>query len=314
MTRTEAPSNTARTVLVTGAGGFVCSQVALDLAQAGFDVVATDQSFDAPTAARLANLRRIEAPLASALAKDTSLRPFAVVHGAAITADPASIGLSAAGHLRCNMDMLTHCLDWAQDAGAARFVFLSSTGVFSADDGDQPLSELSDASARGPYAAAKKAGEIVTQAAADARFATLSLRLGNLFGPHETPRPTRPQVSLLAQMVSTARAGLIRLESPGNRRDWTWLPDIGRATATLLDDVPRAATPVLHCGNTLACSDLELATAICSHFPTARIEVDAKPGRIKGPMASAVTSALTGFDWTPLPSALSVLLSGGVAA
>lgn len=314
MTLATAPSGELRTVLVTGAGGFVGSQIALDLAKAGFDVVATDQSFDPPTTARLAHLPRIEAPLAMALVGISALRPFAVVHGAAITANPASLGLTPAGHLRRNMDMLTHCLDWAKAAGAARFVFLSSTGVFAPDDGDQPLTELSPATAQGPYSAAKKAGEIVTWGAADAGFATQSLRLGNLFGAHEAPRPTRPFVGLLARMISAANAGLIRLESPDTRRDWTWLPDIGRAIVTLFDDLPTLATAVLHCGNTQAWSDLDLAKAICAHFPNARIEVDVKPGPTKGPMGSAVTSALTGFTWTPLPTALSVLLSPRVAA
>lgn len=314
MTRTSAPSGPVRTVLVTGAGGFVGSQIALDLARAGFDVVATDQTFDALTKARLANLRRIEAPLTKALPDIAGLHPFAVVHGAAITAGPASLGISAAAHLRLNMDMLTLCLDWARSEGASRFVFLSSTGVFAPEDGDHSLTEQSPASARGPYSAAKKAGEIVTQGAAEDGFATISLRLGNLFGPHEAPRPTRPFVGLLARMVAGGQAGVIPVENPGARRDWTWLPDIGRAIAALLDDFPSPDTPVLHCGNTHAISDLDLAHAIVAHFPRARIAVEDGSARSKAPMGRAVTSALTAFDWTPLPKALAEMLAERAAA
>ena len=314
MTRTSAPSGPVRTVLVTGAGGFVGSQIALDLARAGFDVVATDQTFDTPTLARLANLHRIEAPLAKALPDIAGLHPHAVVHGAAITAGPVSLGISAAAHLRLNMDMLTLCLDWARSKGASNFVFLSSTGVFAPEDGDHSLTEQSPTSARGPYSAAKKAGEIVTQGAAENGFATLSLRLGNLFGPHEAQRPTRPFVGLLARMVAGALSGVIPVESPGVVRDWTWLPDIGRAIAALLDDFPSGDTPILHCGNTQAISDLDLAKAIAAHFPGARIAVADGSAQSKAPMGRAVTSVLTTFDWTPVPQALAEMLAEKGAA
>ena len=314
MTQTPAPSGTVRTVLVTGAGGFIGSQIALELARAGFDVAATDQTFDTPTSARLANLRRIEASLDIALPDIAGLHPFAVVHGAAITAAPVSLGMSAARHLRRNMDMLTLCLDWARHDGASRFLFLSSTGVFCPEDGDLSLTEQSPASARGPYSAAKKAGEIVTQGAAEDGFATISLRLGNLFGPHEAPRLTRPFIGLMARMVAGARAGVIPVESPDVMRDWTWLPDIGRAIAALLDDFPPGDTPILHCGNTQAWSDLDLAKAIAGHFPDARIAIAEGSAQSKAPMGRAVTSVLTTFDWTPLPQALAEMLAERVAA
>ena len=305
-----------RKVLVTGAGGFVGSQVALGLAQAGYEVVVTDQAFDAATRARLSDLRRVEAPLPTALAQLSDLEPFAVIHGAALTAGPAEAGLSSAAHVRVNVDLLTGCLVWARSQGAARFFFLSSTGVFGPQDGSDRVTELSPATGDGPYASAKRAGEIVTKGAAEPGFSTLSLRLGNLFGLHEVPRPSRPFVSRLMQMVREANAGTIRLTSPQARREWTWLPDIGRAAVALLNEFPSAETPILHCGNTVAWSDLELAQAVVGFFPDARIEMDAPyaPAATKAPMGSAVSSVLSDFAWTPLTRGLADLFSERAAA
>ena len=314
MTSPSSRPSHKRTILVTGAGGFVCSQVALDLAESGFEVVVTDQVFDDATLFRLSGFRRVEAPLATALAQLADLKPFSVVHGAAITADPAETGLTSAGHVRANVDLLTLCLDWARTREATRFVFLSSTGVFAAQDGSDRLTELTAATGAGPYAAAKRAGEIITQGAAEPGFATLSIRLGNLFGPHEVPRPTRPFVSLLRRMVREARAGTIRLTNPQARREWTWAPDLGRALAALLHDFPSAQTPVLHCGNTKAWTDFALAEAIVGLLPGTRIEVEADPAPTKAPMGSAVRSALTDFAWTPLDRALAALLAERSAA
>ncbi|MBI1416815.1 MAG: NAD-dependent epimerase/dehydratase family protein [Limimaricola sp.] len=301
---------TARLVVVTGAGGFVCSQISVELAAAGFDVIAVDRTFDDDAASRLGAIRRVTGTLPEALETLNAARPFAVIHGAAITAGPATLGISAAAHVRTNMDLLTGCLAWARHAGAARFVFLSSTGVFCADDGAGTLTEFSPATARGPYSAAKKAGEIVTQGAADASFATLSLRLGNMFGPREAPRPSRPGLGLVARMIAAAKAeGLIRVETPQARRDWTWLPDIGRALAGLLITFPGDLVDVLHCGSTEVLSDLDLAQAIAAVVPGTRVEVAPGPWpAAKGPMGSAITSALNGFHWTPVRAALAGLL------
>ena len=54
-------------ILVTGAGGFVCSEVALALHRAGHEVVAVDRIFDAATSVRLKNIHKIEGELAPIL-------------------------------------------------------------------------------------------------------------------------------------------------------------------------------------------------------------------------------------------------------
>ena len=130
-------------------------------------------------------------------------RPAAVIHGAAITTEPEAAGLSRAAHIRANVEMTAMALDAARGAGAARFAFLSSMGVFAPNDGPAAGGRLTEAavpSAGCPYAAAKRAGEAMTAAAAEPGFETLSLRLGNVLGTYEARRATRAHLSLAGRM------------------------------------------------------------------------------------------------------------------
>jgi UDP-glucose 4-epimerase len=294
-------------IVVTGAGGFVGSAIAAALAGAGHLVLATDLAFDTPTRVRLAGVTLVEAPLPQAFG-EISGGADAVVHGAAITAAPETFGLSPAGHVRANTDLLTAALDGARGQGAARFVFLSSSGVFGSVPG--PIDETSPVTATDPYSAAKRAGEILLQGAAEPCFAPLSLRLGPVFGPHEAARATRPNLSLVARMIAAARAGgEIPVATPDAARDWSYLPDIARAVALLLAH-PGALPPLLHVTSGQIVTDLALAQAIAAALPGTRVTPGASVAhQPKAAMVSRVPSPLTGFGWTPLDAALRAMLA-----
>lgn len=305
---------TAAPVLVTGAGGFVCSEVALALRRAGHDVVATDQMFDAATATRLAGLAMVEGDLGSVL---PGLGPCsAVVHGAAITASPDRLGISRAAHIRRNMDLLTMTLEFAQGpGGAARFVFISSMGVFEASDLPAPHGRFTEATrptAACTYCAAKQAGEVLTASAAADGFATLSLRLGNIFGPHEAVRDTRQTLCLISRMIQEAKAtGVITVETPDALREWSWLPDLADGIGHVLTAPWHA--PLLHAGSPPVIGDLDLARAIADRIPATLRLVDPPRAVIRPPMASDVPGALQTVQWTAIETALDVMMPLEVA-
>lgn len=302
-------------ILVTGAGGFVGSAVAEALLAAGHPVLATDLAFDAPARARLHGARLVEAPLAQALADLSGTAPAAVVHAAAITADPAGVGLTPAAHLQANVGLVLEALGWARGQGARRFVFLSSSGVFGAAHGGAPVDEAAAPCATDPYSAAKRAGEILLAGAAEPDFQTAALRLGPVYGPHEAVRPTRPRLSPVARMIDAARtSGEIVLATPEACRDWTFLPDIARAIAALL--AAPAPLPVLaHLTSGAVVSDIALAEAIARLIPGTTVR--AAPDPAAPPPRPAMVSthpAMAGLDWTPLAEGLSRLLPATVQA
>ncbi|MFK7942026.1 MAG: NAD-dependent epimerase/dehydratase family protein [Paracoccaceae bacterium] len=299
-------------ILVTGAGGFVCSEIALALARTGADVVAVDQHFDTETTRRFADVRRIEGGLLQVLDGELG-RISAVVHGAAITASPERLGISRAAHIRRNMDMLTATLEGAKEAGAQQFLFLSSMGVF--EPSDQPhdgrFTEATQPTADCTYCAAKHAGELLTASAADGGFTTLSLRLGNIFGPHEAIRETRQHLCLVARMIAEAReTHVITVHTPEAQREWSWLPDLANAVVRLMDEgLPRDGLRIWHAGSPPVIGDLAVARLIADRMPGTTIRLAARPhADIRPPMASDVASVFSGVEWTGMTVALDQLL------
>lgn len=300
---------TSAPILVTGAGGFVCSEVALVLHRAGHDVVAVDQTFDAATLVRLKGITLVEGALADSL---SGLGPCSsVIHGAAITASPERLGITRAAHIRRNMDLLTATLDFARAAGASQFLFISSMGVFEPDDAPTPngrFTEATEPTATCTYCAAKHAGELLTRSAAEEGFATLSLRLGNIFGPHEAVRETRQNLCLVSRMLTEARdSGVITAQTPDAMREWSWLPDLAVAIAGLLD--APWDTPMIHAGTPPVIGDLALARAIADRVPGTTIRLANPPHTaIRPPMASDHASVFDHVQWTDMEAALDIMM------
>lgn len=289
-------------IVITGAGGFVCSAMARALADAGHAVVAIDRSFDAEARAALRGIETIEADLLSGGALLEGLAAGAIIHGAAITADPAEAGLTPARHLAANTGLLTAMLGWAQRAGADRFLFLSSTGIFTGADaqGAARLTEDLPATSHSPYAAAKRAGEILVRAAHTAEFATLSLRLGNIFGPGERARPSRPGLSLPHRLRAEAAKGPVRSGDARAEREWIWLPDLARNMPALLATMPDLDAGVLHPGTPPVLADREMARLVTGQDVALPEGVEAP----RPPMASTRRSPFDAVAWTPVADGL----------
>ncbi|SDX59964.1 NAD-dependent epimerase/dehydratase family protein [Roseicitreum antarcticum] len=305
-------------ILVTGAGGFVCSEIVCALRRAGHQVVATDRSFDAATRARLHDEHLIEAPLEEALASIGRLQ--AVIHGAALTADPQALGLTAAEHLRRNIGMAASTLATAREQGAARALFLSSMGVFAPHDGPVTAGRVTEATVPTgaiPYAAAKRAGEILTAAAADTQMDTLSLRLGNIAGPHEAIRDSRQHLSLIGRMIAQARAtGQITLNGPEGLREWAWLPDLADAVVELLH-APWAGARVLHAGTPPVIGQRALADAIAVRMPGVRVvepsdQTCGAARALRPPMGSDHDGPMRSVNWTAPDTILDRLIAAKV--
>ena len=294
-------------VLITGAGGFVGSHLAMGFAALGVQVTALDRGFDATTRARLSGIRLVEADLA---APDADIpdpgRGCTILHAAALTTGPAALGMSEAEHITANMVPLLAMLRHAGRVRAGSFVFLSSSGVFSAADGSPDLCDTDTPTALGPYSAAKRAGEVLVPSALAEGIRPYCLRLGYLYGPHEVSRPTRQRVSLMQDWAGRAERGeVIEIAHPAPRRDWTFVPDLAPAIARLLQG-PGEPTPRHLCAPGPA-SDAEVLTLLRGHYPRLAVrQVPAAP--IKPPMRPSALSALDGFGWTDLASGLAQVL------
>ncbi len=308
------------TVLLTGAGGFVVRHVAAALAERGARVLLVDKWFDPDV---VAAWRSRDAALlncdAEALARHVDEPVDAVVHGAAVTAEPAELGWSPEAYLQAELDAALAVWRWADAAGVGRRVFISSAGVFAGDEADE-LDEMVAPRPRGHYGLAKYLIERVVSALRefDGRDAC-SLRLGDVFGPAERARTTRPRVSLLQSMLDAARqGGTVHAHVPSAARAWSYAPDIGAALHTLLQ-APRLRHGLYHLASPERFDEQGLATELVALVPGARLQtIAADPAQVRARGLFATPRFDAEFPrhrWTPFRSALeAVVAQAGVTA
>ena len=290
--------------VVTGAGGFVGRHIVEALLASGWRVLALDRAFDD-------GLVEVWAAFGDALtlrAGDASRLPevpaTALVHAAALTANPEELGLSPEDHLRANLEPALRALEWAAARGA-RTILISSSAVFRASP-PGPLEETVPPTPLGLYTVAKAATEsLVETLHTEYRRDTAAVRLSSIYGPGELPRPSRPRLSpagrLLAQAMET---GVIRVYRDDPPRDWTYAPDVGRAIAALLA-APRLNHALYNVASGQLRTPLQIAEAIASVLPGVRVEVldgadpALPPLTRRGVLTNQRLQADTGFaDWT----------------
>ena len=294
---------TTRTVLVTGAGGFVGSSLVDGFAALGLDVVAFDEDFDEPPGPPV---RCVVGALGEALLGGLPAADV-VVHAAWVTTSPEALGVTRQEYLALNLDPLRDLLHWSRSHATRAFVFLSSSGVFAPTDGAETLTDADEPTSTSAYAEAKREGERLTWAlgSEDGGPPPLVVRLGYLYGPGERARPTRTRRSLVAEWMAAAAAGRplsVRADDPA--RDWTFAGDLAAALLRVVDAGPFAG-PV-HLGAPASYRDSDVASLIAGRFPgsavtTATATAD---GTVKPPMAPSDIGGLRDFAWTDLPTGL----------
>ncbi|RNE67048.1 NAD-dependent epimerase/dehydratase family protein [Cryobacterium tepidiphilum] len=211
-------------VLVTGASGFLGRAVATAVVAAGHEVV-TFQRRPSGVPGTEDRLGSLTDPAAVARAAD---RMDAVIHLAAkvsLAGDPADFDTVNVGGTR-------RLLDTATDAGASRFVYVSSPSVAHAGAsivgaGAEPADP---ARARGHYARTKAEAELLVLAADSPAMRVVAVR------PHLVWGPGDPQ--LVARIVDRARAGRLPLVGRGAALiDSTYVDNAASAVVAALERV-----------------------------------------------------------------------------
>jgi UDP-glucose 4-epimerase len=211
------------------------------------------------------------------------------------------------------MRPLLAVLDHVARTRPEAFVFLSSSGVFAPGDGRETLGDTDSPTSDSPYAAAKRAGEWLVPAALAGAAAIHVVRLGHVYGPHETSRPSRVRVSLVAQWVAAARGGRplhVRADNPA--REWTLSDDLAPALARLVSG-PAAGRPV-HVCSPYVMTDAAMAALVASHFAGSTCEGMPAPSPAKPPMRPSELASLHDFAWTTPSAGIARLASVDVHA
>jgi UDP-glucuronate 4-epimerase len=245
-------------VLLTGAAGFIGSHLAERLLGDGHEVIGYD-SFDSflyPAAVKEDNaallagrpgFRLVRADLldAAALRRETAGCDL-VVHLAALAGVRPSIA-EPPRYARVNVEGTTNVLEACRHAGVRRVVVASSSSVYGARPGatvgfreDDPC--LSPAS---PYAASKRAGELLASTYRDLfGIGISSLRFFTVYGPRQ-----RPEMAIHAFAKKIAAGRPVTLYGDGtSARDYTFIDDIIDGTYAACRAVEPGALEIYNLG------------------------------------------------------------------
>src|SRR6266700_606811 len=237
-----------KTVLVTGAAGFIGFHVAQRLLSEGSKVVGLDSVNDyydpALKQARLDVLRRnadfsfVKLDLADRTATQSLFEQHrfpAVVHLAAQAGVRYSVEHPHA-YVDANIEGFLNVLEGCRHNACQHLVFASSSSVYGAntqlpfavsDNVDHPISL---------YAASKQANELMAHAYSHLYgIPTTGLRFFTVYGPWG-----RPDMAMFIFARAILAGKPIRLFNHGKmRRDFTYVDDVSKAIVRLLDHPPK---------------------------------------------------------------------------
>jgi UDP-N-acetylglucosamine 4-epimerase len=206
----------ARTWLVTGAAGFIGSNLVERLLRGGHRVVGLDnfatghrrnldevqKAVGADAAARFrlveGDVRELDACRRACQGVDV------VLHQAALGSVPRSLKDPLTSH-QVNVDGTLHVFLAARDAGVKRVVYASSSSVYG-DHPALPKVEEQIGKALSPYAVTKRSMELYAQVFADAyRMELVGLRYFNVFGRRQDPEG--PYAAVIPRWIAALLRG-----------------------------------------------------------------------------------------------------------
>ncbi len=181
--------------LVTGAAGFIGSNLVECLLRANQDVVALDNFAtghqrnldEAAAGADFGRLRAVTADIRDrAACRAVADGVDIVLHQAALGSVPRSIADPLASH-DTNVTGFLNILEAARQAGVGRFIYAASSSTYG-DEPNLPKVEERIGNPLSPYAATKLANEVYASVYARTYgFKATGLRYFNVFGPRQDP-------------------------------------------------------------------------------------------------------------------------------
>ncbi len=228
------------TYVVTGASGFLGSNVLLQLLRAGHAVMACDISKPPPRLLRVAEglgkvtWIRMDTTSKGAWQALPQQDYRGLIHAAAVTPpeDDPDPGHTA----EVNAFGTVNAATWAMKRNVPRMVFTSSSAVYRYTEACGPLKEDLTLNPRFSYGWTKLAAEgFLAVCREKMGLDCCAVRLPSIYGPWERPTGSRKQPSPIFNLVRAAVLGKqFRVTGADVSRDWTYVGDAARGLIHLV--------------------------------------------------------------------------------
>ena len=256
---------------VTGAAGFIGSQLAETLVRAGHEVVGIDCFTDYyDTAVKEENARGLDIRRLDLARDELDLSGFDGVFHLAGQPGVRSFGDVFELYVERNV-LASRRLFEAAAAAPARVVLASSSSIYGAAE-SYPTPESTIPRPLSPYGITKLAAEHLASAYAEAfGLDAVVLRYFNAFGPRQRPDMAFPRI-----VDALLRQTTFELYGDGRQsRGWTFVADVVEATVAAMERAP--ADAVYNVGGGAEVSMLE---AIAAFEELAGRKLDVRPGPV----------------------------------
>ena len=301
------------TVAITGAGGFVCRHITEALLEAGCRVVAIDRAFDDNLRNQWVTRYHQQLDIVeSDLGNLPHIGADFLIHGAAITASPEERSETPITNFRANLDPMLDILEWAALHDVRRTFLLSSSAVYRETPSGE-VGETLPTTPLGLYAVAKATMEALAETYRTFHQKdVVALRLSFIYGLHESPRPSRPHISIIGRMVEQAfEKGSITVPHKDHPRDWTFAPDVGRAIYHLMQQSTLGYS-LYNLASQQVLSSREIAKTIQNYLPHVVLDYVDTPDRLTrlGYLSNQRLSAEIGFtNWTSVDEGIGQIVA-----
>lgn len=269
------------TVVVTGALGFLGSNVVRALAASGTDVVAVDRREPDEVAhgylAGVAgHVTHVQGDVSAADWAGPAVPADAVIHAAAATPmGPEDEARGAGAAASVNVTGTANVVAWAISAGVRRIVVVSSAAVYGPALGPTGIDESTPTAPDTVYGITKLAGERLAGRLADlAGSEFVVARCSHLFGPMERPSPSRARLSPVHGWVNALLVGEPMQTATGRlARDFLYVVDAAEALLAMLS-APLGAERVFNVASGTSLTDAEALAVLASLDPSSRTVVE----------------------------------------
>ncbi len=213
--------------IVTGGAGFIGSHLVDTLLAAGHEVTVIDDlssgsAAKVPAGARLCELDIVDRPALDRVFEE--VKPTSVFHLAAQASVTASVA-DPARDCAVNVQGTLNVVDAATKLGAS-VSFTSTGGALYGDDVPMPTDETNIPAPLAPYGASKLAGEAYVKTwSLSSGVPHAVCRLGNVYGPRQSPHGEAGVVAIFSEHLHTGRAPkMFGHGSP--TRDYVYVGDV----------------------------------------------------------------------------------------